>query len=155
MLINLSIKIRMVVINSLYFSLFLFAGVSITLGTEKEFPFLNGNSLLIECILNSGNVDHTTPRSWGLNGTTLISDGILSTAGSGYNEIVGTDRFSLSTPMLDYSFDAAIFQCNYGFFQAILISKIYGKISSFRFIVSTYQYQHEVKFRAFFKRICT
>lgn len=111
--------------------------------------------MLIECILNSGNVDHTTPRSWGLNGTTLISDGILSTAGSGYNEIVGTDRFSLSTPMLDYSFDAAIFRCNYGFFRAILISKIYGKISTFRFIVSTNQYQHEVKFRAFFKRICT
>lgn len=81
--------------------------------------------MLIECILNSGNVDHTTPRSWGLNGTTLISDGILSTAGSGYNETVGTDRFSLCTPMLDYSFDAAIFQCNYGFSQAMLISKIY------------------------------
>lgn len=145
----------MVVINSLYFSLFLFSGVSITLGTKKEFPFLNGNSLLIECILNSGNVDHTTPRSWGLNGTTLISDGILSTAGSGYNETVGTDRFSLCTHMLDYSFDAAIFQCNYGFSQAMLISKIYGKISIFKFIVSTNQYQHEVKFRAFFKRICT
>lgn len=118
-------KILKVVLIHLCFIIIHCNGVPITFGTINEIHILNGNSLLIECILHSGNVDHTTPRSWGLNGTTLISDGILSTAGSGYNEIVGTDRFSLSTPMLDYSFDAAIFQCNYGFFQAILISKIY------------------------------
>lgn len=81
--------------------------------------------MTIECILYSGNVDYTIPRSWVLNGVTLISDGNLSTAGSGYKEIAGSDKFSLSTPMLDYSFDAAIFQCNYGFSQATLNVKIY------------------------------
>lgn len=81
--------------------------------------------MTIECILYSGNVDYTIPRSWVLNGVTLISDGNLSTAGSGYNEIAGSDKFSLSTPMLDYNFDAAIFQCNYGFSQATLTVKIY------------------------------
>lgn len=86
--------------------------------------------MTIECILYSGNVDYTIPRSWVLNGVTLISDGNLSTAGSGYKEIAGSDKFSLSTPMLDYSFDAAIFQCNYGFSQATLNVKIYGKFHS-------------------------
>lgn len=124
---------------TLYFSFlfFHFLGVSITLGETRDFSTLNGNTLTIECILYSGNVDYTIQRNWVLNGVTLISDGNLSTAGSGYKEIAGSDKFSLSTPMLDYSFDAAIFQCNYGFSQATLNVKIYGKFHSIYKLIST------------------
>lgn len=81
----------------------------------------------MECKLTSGSIDLTLPRSWVKDGVTLISDGILSAAGSGYSENVGTNEFSLDTPTMDFNFDGSKFRCVYEFSQADLNVFMFGK----------------------------
>lgn len=82
---------------------------------------------MIECIWNSTTFDPNESRSWLANGVVLINDGSHLSAGSGYNETLGTSGFSLSTPTLDYSFDGTKYQCNYKFDQAAVDVIITGK----------------------------
>lgn len=99
--------------------------VNITLGDPgKELFVENGQPLLIHCILNSGNLDLTFPRSWIADSTTLINDGNPTSAGSGYSETLDTDKFSLSTPPMDLNADGRVYRCNYRFSQTTLTIKI-------------------------------
>lgn len=83
----------------------------------------------MECLLPSGNIVLSTARGWLKDGVTLISDGTLTSAGSGYTETVtaGDNAFSLHTPPMNFSFDGSVYQCEYGFLQATLNIAISGK----------------------------
>lgn len=118
-------KIAPIIITSC--SWFTFTGVDITLGNTEDFFSPKEQSLKIRCILNSGTLDNNLLRSWTKNSITLINSGIPTSAGIGYSESLGSDSFSLTTPVLDYSFDGSVYQCNYLFSQATLNLKIYRK----------------------------
>lgn len=107
----------------------MFPGVEVTLGdvNTRHFYGLNGESVLIQCVLSSGNFDTQQQRSWLANGVTLINSGVISSAGSGYSETFGSDRFGIRTPKLDKSFNGTNYKCFYGFDEANLLMNIAGK----------------------------
>lgn len=99
-------------------------GVEVTLGNNKEFYGLSSESVFMQCVLSSGNFDQLPQRKWLANGDILISNGVLSSAGSGYMEILGTDRFGLKTPKLNNNFNGTNYICSYGFDQSSLYMRI-------------------------------
>lgn len=109
----------------------MFSGVEVTLGNNKEFYGLSSESVFMQCVLSSGNFDQLPQRKWLANGDILISNGVLSSAGSGYMEILGTDRFGLKTPKLNNNFNGTNYICSYGFDQSSLYMRIAGKCKSY------------------------
>lgn len=110
------------------FLMFSGVDVAVTLGNTKEFYGLKGQSVVMKCVLNSGSFDTQFQRRWLADGVTLISNGILSSAGNGYSETLDeADKFGLKTPILDNSFNGTTYKCIYDFLQASLFMKIAGK----------------------------
>lgn len=100
-------------------------GVALTLGDIPTNVYVqNEQSLDIECILPSGNLDSTVLRNWDKDGVTVVNGGAPVNSGSGYSETLQSDRFILTTPKLNYSFDGTQYKCTYRFSQASVIVKI-------------------------------
>lgn len=112
-------------------------GVALTLGDSPKNSYVqNEQSLNIECILPSGNLDSTRLRNWDKDGVTVVNGGVPVDSGSGYSETLQSDRFILTTPKLNYSFDGTTYQCTYIFSQASVLVKISGKLRLFINIIN-------------------
>lgn len=92
----------------------------------------------MQCVLNSGNFTTSQLRGWLADSVILMSSGVPSSAGSQYRESLGVDRFSLTTPTLDNSYNGTTYRCTYGFQQADIYLRIAGK-----FINHTYLLIHK------------